>query len=430
MNACIKTAFPVLLSMLLFVQNGITGQVKTDKIPNGHVYRIVQADPSYQFDSSVYTVFIPEDIKTIRGIFIHQHGCGMEGRGISTAYDVQYQAFAKKWGLAIIGPDLYSASGGCHNWRFLESGSDRSLIKTLDEVADLSGHPEIARAPWLLWGHSGGGYWTIAMLNKYPERIMALFAYSPAFDMQWDFPEEALKVPVMIRHAGENDLNDSHANCHQTAIDVFNRLRKRGGYVSLAPTPYQDHTYSYVRYMAIPFYESILAQRLSDTDPALMNDMNSGLAWLGDTLALNTYKDAKYMGDKYSLGWLPDSLVAAKWKEYVITGTVIDKTPPPAPYDIRMNVVHSRKITLNWKADADIESGIGHFNIYKGDALIARFPSMGDFQWFDTNGDDTIPVSDLPEMKLEITGIAMDHEKISISTVNRFGLESVRTEVY
>ena len=48
-------------------------------------------------------------------------------------------------------------------------------------------------------------------------------------------------------------------------------------------------------------------------------------------------------------------------------------------------------VSLTWKADADIESGISHFNIYKDNQLVSRFPSAGSYQQFDTNGDDAYP---------------------------------------
>ncbi|RQP16741.1 MAG: hypothetical protein EAS52_10885, partial [Parapedobacter sp.] len=91
------------------VPNGLIRQAQPEEkqqIENGTVYRVVVKNTDTA-DYAVYHVFIPSDVDTIRGVFVHQHGCGMEGRGKSTAYDVQYQAFAKKWGLAIVGPDLY-----------------------------------------------------------------------------------------------------------------------------------------------------------------------------------------------------------------------------------------------------------------------------------------------------------------------------------
>ncbi len=393
---------------------------------DGKVYALTLTDPSWDFDSARYSIFIPHEVERIRGVFVHQHGCTMEGRGESTAYDIQYRAFAKKWGLAVVGPDLYSASGNCFNWRDPESGSAAALIRALDEVGDASGHPELSTAPWLLWGHSGGGYWALGMLRDYPERTIAVFGYSPAFDPQWDYPAAALKVPVMMRHAGK----DGDECCWMTSINTFGKLRQDGGYASIAYTPGQNHNYSFVRYMAIPFYEAVMTQRFPEGNSSGLHDMDASEAWLGDTVSLDTFRASEFTGRTDAMCWFPDRTVAEKWKEYVTTGTVADITPPTSPYDLRLTVKNNRMIELVWKADADIESGIMRFDIFQDDRLIARFPASGDYQRFDTNGDDAFPVSTLPPLKMELSGIVADDEglSISISTVNHFSLSSPRVE--
>lgn len=401
-------------------------EVSKQEIANGSVYRIAVKNNAGR-DSSIYTLFIPDGLDTVRGVFVHQHGCGMEGRGVSIAYDVQYQAFAKKWGLAIVGPDLYYQSG-CYEWRDPRSGSGPSLLTALAQIGRVAHHGELDEVPWLLWGHSGGGHWVLGMMRDYPERILAAFCYSPAFDPQWEYPPEALKIPVMIRHAGANDINSSDVKCWETAVNTFHRLRAAGGLVSMAYTPYQNHNYSFVRYMAIPFYESVLAKRLPVDSPSYssMRNMMKETGWLGDTLSLNTYKYREHHQTSMDLSWLPDSLTAAKWKEYVITGTVIDRTPPPAPYGLLSRRLHSVAVEIRWQADADVESGIKHFNIYNGNQLIARFPEHGVYQRFDTNGDDAIPMSDLPELKAVVVLPQGMANELSISTVNHFNLESIK----
>lgn len=394
---------------------------EVQEVTNGKIYSIRQMSSQYTFDSARYTIFIPEGISRLQATFIHQHGCTMEGRGAATAYDLQYQAFAKKWKLAIVGPDLYAAKGNCHDWRNVSSGSGLALIKTLQEIGAVSGHPELAQIPWLLWGHSGGGYWTLSMLSKYPERIMAVFGYSPAFE-PGTYPSAALKVPVMMRHGGE--IGD--ACCWQTSIREFGKLRSSGGLVSIAYTPYQSHNYSFVRYMAIPFFEAVLRQRLPVTAGGTytgMKGMDEKKAWLADTASGNIYKAAVYPGKRNAAAWLPDSLTAVKWREYIITGTIVDHTPPPAPYALAMRRRHNVTVELSWKADADVESGISHFNIYKGDQLVGRYPATGNYQNFDTNGDDAYPLT-VPPLRTDIMFLVNDAATVSVTTVNQFGLES------
>ncbi|WP_196937417.1 alpha/beta hydrolase family protein [Sphingobacterium pedocola] len=401
--------------------------VDSNLIDNGTVYRLTVKNKD-TLNYATYNVFIPKGIDRIRGVLIHQHGCGMEGRGVSTAYDVQYQSFAKKWNLAIVGADLYYTAG-CYAWREPDSGSGESLLAALTQIGEVSDQSALGEAPWLLWGHSGGGYWALAMIRDYPQRVLAAFCYSPAFDPSWNYPKEALEIPLMIRHAGATDANSPEVSCWATAVNSFKKLRRAGGLVSIAYTPYQNHNYSFVRYMAIPFYESALSQRLPRGRSASFREMRKidrTRGWLGDTLSLNTYPYRTYKDEASSMSWLPDSATAAAWKEYVITGSVIDRTPPPPPFELRIARLHSVSVALRWKADADIESGIKHFNIYNNDQLIARFPEHGVYQYFDTNGDDAIPMSALPEMKIIATALKDSNFRLTISAVNHFNLESER----
>ena len=416
----------MLLPVAMLAQKQRSANVETHTLPNGKVFVITQTDTNYIIDSARYAVFIPDGITAIQGVYIHQHGCTMEGRGLATAFDVQYQAFAKKWNLAIVGPDLY-AKANCHDWKNPSSGSAVALLKTLKEIGALTGHTEMADAPWLLWGHSGGGYWAQAMMKEYPERIMAVFSYSPGLKPDWDYPKAAQKIPIMIRHAGPQ----GDACCWQTALKTFHQLRKPGGYAGIAYTAHQNHNYSYVRYISIPFYESILSQRLpngKNKGYKYMRKMDIAKSWLGDTSSLNIYKANAYPYDKTNASWFADSTTAIKWREYVITGTITDRTPPPAPYNLKINRRHNMTVSLTWKADADIESGISYFNIYKDNQLVFRFPSSGSYQQFDTNGDDAYPLY-LPPLQTDITLPWNDQGKISVSTVNHFGLESARTIV-
>lgn len=393
-------------------------------VENGSIYIITEASPDYKFDSARYSVFIPDGVEQIEGVFIHQHGCTMEGRGMATAYDLQYQAFAKKWKLAIIGPDLYDAKNNCHDWKDAESGTATALLKAIQRVAKSSAHPELNESPWLLWGHSGGGYWAQSMMTKYPERIMAVFSYSPGLNAQFSYPEKALKIPIMIRHAGP--IGD--ACCWQTALNTFTAIRSANGYAGIVLNAHQNHNFSFVRYLAIPFFESILPQRLPTGKSKSYKNMRAvdeGRAWLADTATLNIFRAKDYPGNKLAAAWIPDSALAFKWREYAVTGTIVDRTPPPAPSAIKLERRHNVTVTVSWKAEADIESGISHFNIYRGDNLVGRFPATGSYQNFDPNGDDAYPLVPAA-LQTDQTLLWNDASKISISTVNHFGLESAR----
>jgi hypothetical protein len=56
-----------------------------------------------------YTLWIPDGVTTFRGIIVHQHGCGSGAckGGETAAYDLHWQALAKKWECALLGPSYH-----------------------------------------------------------------------------------------------------------------------------------------------------------------------------------------------------------------------------------------------------------------------------------------------------------------------------------
>jgi pimeloyl-ACP methyl ester carboxylesterase len=371
-------------------------------------------------DHADYGVYIPTRTEALRGVLVLQHGCGMEQFGITRSCDLQYQALARKWKLAVVETALY---GSCQVWGNPSAGTVDALLKILTDAGDETGHPELNAVPWLLFGHSGGGYWVLAMMNEYPERIMAAVCYSPAWDPTWDYPAVAAKIPMLARHAGANDCS----SCWATSVHAFQKLRGMDAPVSIAHNPAQNHNFSYLRYMAVPFYEAVMKQRMPEGNGTVMRDLDRTRTWLGDTLTLQLYRESEHTGDKSGLCVLPDEATALLWKEYVSTGTVTDRTPPPAPFNVKARR-NGNNITVTWEADADIESGILRFEIFKDGAQVGTLPSSGAYQRFDTNGDNTIPTV-VPEMKFEIAGGADNVEHIiSVRTVNHFDLPSDKTE--
>ena len=123
---------------------------------------------------------------------------------------------------------------------------------------------------------------------------------------------------------------------------------------------------------------------------------------------------------------LPDRESAEAWSEYASRGIVTDKTPPAAPFNLKATPEGNR-LRLTWKADADIESGIGCFQIYVNDEQIGRVPEQGNYQDFDRNGDQARPVT--PPAMEYLLPLPASTATIAIETVNRDGLTSSKAEI-
>src|SRR3954470_5237906 len=108
-----------------------------------------------------YTLWIPDGVEKIRCVIVHQHGCGTGAckGGATAAYDLHWQALAKKWDCALLGPSYHQEDKqNCRLWCDPRNGSHRTFLKALGEFAVKAKHPELETVPWCLWGHSGGGF--------------------------------------------------------------------------------------------------------------------------------------------------------------------------------------------------------------------------------------------------------------------------------
>src|SRR5579864_3386180 len=58
---------------------------------------------------AVYTLWIPDDIKIVRAVIVHQHGASIPAAqaGATSAYDLHWQALAKKWNCVLLGPSYH-----------------------------------------------------------------------------------------------------------------------------------------------------------------------------------------------------------------------------------------------------------------------------------------------------------------------------------
>ena len=147
-----------------------------------------------------YTMWIPDGVARFRCVIVHQHGAGRTAaeKGATAAYDLHWQALAKKWDCALLGPSYHvltdaidASPGGSELWFDPRRGSDTTFLKALDELSAQAKHPELATVPWALWGHSGGGIWADVMTTLYPTRVVAVFLRSGSFQNRAGFPQPA-----------------------------------------------------------------------------------------------------------------------------------------------------------------------------------------------------------------------------------------------
>ena len=403
---------------------------KTD----GTIYEFTIAKKGIMIDDATCYAWIPEDVGTIRGVIVHLHGCTREGDAWQMMYDVQWKELARKWHCVLIAPKFITGSGNsktCINWYNPDNGTDAVFLEMLNTLAGKAGHPEIKTVPWALWGHSGGSIWATSMTGKHPERVAVTVAQACGVDIS-NIPA-TLKIPI-LHHNGIKDL------CYNNA-GFFASGRKKGAFWAHAVNPVVEsamdgHQVHDMRFLAIPWIDACLEMRLPlKAGEASLRDINEKNAWLADTASKAIAPIASFKGDKLAACWFPNRILAEKWVEYVKTGNITDKTPPPAPYGLMANF-SGTNLLLRWHAEPDLESGIKTFIIYRdGEELqtlqyktTTKFSKLTGFQrWND--GDQPAPI---PAPEMAFTDSKVDDKtthSYQIATVNWSDVASAKSPV-
>ena len=390
-----------------------------------------------------YTIWIPPGLKTLRGVVVHQHGCG-EGScksGQTGAFDLHWQALARKHACALMSPTYEQPEKAeCQLWCDPRNGSDAVFQKSLIDLGAQSGHPELANVPWALWGHSGGGTWAGAMTLLHPDRVVAAWLRSgvpPIKAVEGKprpllIPSAALKVPVMCNlgtKEGVTFREGPFAKVWDNVQPFFLALRSKGGLAGVAVDPLSSHECGNQRYLAIPWLDACLFARLPKRPGQPLRPMSEQAAWLvplnvKEPNAIAPLPASKFSGDRERSVWLPNAAMAKAWAQYVKDTAVVDTTLPPAPFNVRV-----KGNELTWEAEADVESGLARFIIERDGQLLATVPGQGknpfgrsifqNLQYSDT------PTQPLVQMRFEDTAAqAGKKHRYRVIAVNTAGLKS------
>ncbi len=387
-----------------------------------------------------YTIWIPAGVKELRGVVVHQHGCG-EGScksGLTGAFDLHWQALARQHDCALLSPSYEQPDkADCQMWCDPRNGSSAAFQRALVDLGQQSGHPELATVPWALWGHSGGGHWAGGMVLLHPDRVAAAWLRSGVPLLQADpnrtsikahtLPAASLQVPVMCNPGTQEGVtvkDGRFAGVWPANEAFFNEVRGKGGLIGVAVDPLTAHECGNQRYFAIPWLSACLSARLPKQPGDPLRSMPTSDAWLAPITGTEAVPAAKFVGEPLKAGWLPNETVARGWMQYVTDTAVADLTPPPAPTNLRVNGNQ-----LTWDATADLESGLARFIIERDGEFLANVPEQGknpfgrpifqNLQYSDTPTQPLVPMT-YTDTKAE-AGKTYTYRVIAVNTV---GLKS------
>lgn len=392
-----------------------------------------------------YTLWLPPQVKTLRGVVVHQHGCG-EGScksGQTGAFDLHWQALAKKHHCALLSP-VYEQpdKANCQLWCDPRNGSDATFHKALQDLGLKCGHPELANVPWALWGHSGGGHWVGGMTLLHPDRVAAAWLRSGVPPIKaaegkpapYTISDAACHVPMMCNlgtKEGVTDKEGRFAGVWPSNEQFFQAVRAKRGLIAVSIDPISSHDCGNQRYLAMPWFDALLTARLPVKPGDALQAITHDSGWVAplnpvDANIIPPVAATSFKGNVDHSVWLPNETVAIAWATYCKDSKVGDTTPPPAPTNLRVtgNV-------LTWVAEADLESGLAGFIIERDGQVVGSIPEQPKNPFgrpiFQNLSYSDTPTQPLVEMKFTDTkaepGKTHRYQVIAVNTV---GLKSSR----
>ena len=263
--------------------------------------------PGRNYDKAEFRLWLPAGVASVQASVVLVPGSNGDGRG--QVDDPVWQDFAVRHKLALVGVRLTDKP---HDQGFIEEyvnvsqGSGQAFLDALNALATRSKHPELATAPFLLWGMSAGGEFNYEFVVWKPERIAAFVVNKGNIYYTALAPKAARSVPGIL-FTGGRDL-EFRTN---TITGLFAVNRRAGALWALAEEPSAGHIVGRSRDVALVLFEDALALRLSDGPSLKPVAEKSG--FLGDIKA----KTVRPIGDAVPnapTAWLPTARVADKWQ--------------------------------------------------------------------------------------------------------------------
>ena len=275
--------------------------------------------PGANYDKAEFKLWYPGDSGPLRAVLVLVPGSNGDGR--AQVDEAAWQEFATRHKLALVGCRFTDKP---HDQMFIEEyvdvskGSGQALLDALAAFAVRSKHPELATAPFLLWGMSAGGEFNYEFAIWKPERVVGFIVNKGNIYYTAQASRAARAVPGLL-FVGGKDLEFRTA-----AVAGLFAINRRGGALwALVEEPGVGHVVGRSRDVATMFFEDMLELRLGGAGGAL-KPLNEKGGFLGDIKAKTFQPMPEAGAPNYPTAWLPTLRVAKAWQA-VVTETPFEK---------------------------------------------------------------------------------------------------------
>ncbi len=270
--------------------------------------------PGANYDVAEFRLWHPDDAGTLRGVALLVPGSNGDGRPM--ADEPFWQEFATRHGFAILACRFTDKR---HDQMFIEDyvgvsrGSGQAVLDALTTLADRSGHPELAEAPWVSWGMSAGGQVSYEMAVWKPERTIAFILNKGGIYYTALAPQAAQQVPGLL-FVGETDL----AFRNDIIRGIFSVNRRAGALWALLEEPGVGHEVARSRDLAVMFFDEVIPLRLPEAAAANgeteLRSLDGASGFYGSMERWTFESAAEAEAPRIPVSWLPTERVARGWQ--------------------------------------------------------------------------------------------------------------------
>ena len=256
--------------------------------------------PGTNFDKAEFKFWLPDGAGTLRGVVVLMPGSNGDGRPM--AEDTFWQQFAEKHSLALLACRFTDKP---HDQSFIEEyidvarGSGQALLDVLGTFAAKTKHPELAHAPFFMWGMSAGGQFNYEFAAWKPERVGAFIVNKGGIYYSALVSKATRQVPALL-FVGEKDLRSRI----DTITGLFAVNRRGGALWALVVEPGAAHVVGKSKELGALFFEEMLARP-------------SGAGFIGDLRTFEIKAAAAPGNPGTPDAWLQTERLANAWKATV-----------------------------------------------------------------------------------------------------------------
>jgi pimeloyl-ACP methyl ester carboxylesterase len=283
-----------------------------------------------------YVLTIPEPQQLIRGVWVIFD----RGHDIHDLYsDVDVLAFASRFNLALL---LHSHCPGKNPSDHEDMNMDPTkglgpaLVRSLNQLAQTTGHPELSKAGLILLGFSGAGPLSARIIGAYPDRVIAGILSSPGHFKPdgidtVELSIQAQAVPELIIAGGADNVSGT-----ELPYLYFEKYRRLGAPWSFTVENRSPHCCTAnAKTLILKWLEAVMGQRQPRSAGNPLTSIRQDDGWLtfiepqrtdiNDSFGLKTFNvsEARIQAvkrtkpsERLAAGWLPDHAVAQEWLSF------------------------------------------------------------------------------------------------------------------